>query len=498
MSKSTNLLVAAIVASAMVMIAMPATVIAEDDFAAGKKTFKTQIGKLQFNNGYASPETSKLLYDRIDFQRATQVYLWALPYVSFQGIHEEFVRIGAGKINSLPIFENKLLPNTVVFTANSTTIYGWNTFIMEKDQPVVIEIPPDVLGGINNAWQQPISDVGKPGPYKGKGGKFLIVPPGYQGELPSKGYQVFHSDTYKTFWLLRAFTDGGGNEVAVNKLKNVRAYPLAQKGNPPKMDYIPMTEKVTDFTYPITKGYFEMLARGMKDENWREEDKHMHGMMVELGMRPGKDFKPDARMKKILAEAEIVGNAMANNISFNSRDPARLVWPDREYAYIFIGGEASFEKPTHHMIESRINFTHQAASSYNSAILKIVGAGSQYFFAGRDADGKSLDGGKLYRLRVSKDVPARNFWSVVVYDAGTRSMIVNKTGRAQIDTFNDFERNSDGSVDLFMGPTPPKGKENNWIQTNLGRGFFIYFRLYGPEEEFFDGTWKLDDIEKVN
>ena len=473
------------------------TAFAEDDFAAGKKKFKTQIGKLEFSNGYASPETSKLLYDRLDFQRATQVYLWALPYVSFQAIHETFVRIGGGKINSLPIFENKLLPNTVIFTANSTTIYGMNTFIMEKDQPVVIEVPPDVLGGINNAWQQPIVDVGAPGPDRGKGTKYLIVPPGYQGELPSKGYHVYHNDTYKTFWLMRAFTDGGGNEVAVNKLKKARVYPLAQKDSPSSMDFVPLTEKGANFTYPITKGYFEMLARGMKDENWREEDKHMHGMMVELGMKPGEDFKPDARMKKILAEAEIVGNAMASNISFNSRDPDRLVWPDREYAYIFIGGEAAFEKPTHHMIESRINFVHQAASSYHSAILKIVGAGSQYFFAGRDADGKDLEGAKLYKLRISKDVPARNFWSVVVYDSGTRSMIQNETGSAQIDTFNKFQRNEDGSVDLYMGPKAPEGMEDNWIQTIPGRGFFIYFRLYGPEKEFFDGTWKLADIERV-
>lgn len=468
------------------------------DFAAGEKTFETQIGKLEFNNGYASPETSKLLYDRMDFQRAVQVYLWSLPYVAFQAVHEGFERVGGGKINSLPIFENRLKPNTIVFTGNATTIYGYNTFIMEKDQPVVIEVPPEVLGGINNGWQQPVSDVGLPGPDKGKGGKYLIVPPGYQGELPSEGYHVFHNDTYKTFWLMRAFTNGGGNEVAVNKLKKIRAYPLAQKDHPPSMDFIPMTEKVADFGYPITTGYFEMLARGMKDENWREADKNMHGMMVELGMRPGEDFKPDARMKGILAEAEIVGNAMASNISFRSRDPRRLVWPDREYAYIFIGGEASFEKPTHHMIDSRINFTHQAASSYNSSTLKIIGAGSRYFFAGRDADGNSLDGGKHYKLHVTKDVPAKNFWSLAVYDAGSRSMIVNETGLTQIDTFHDFQRNDDGSVDLYMGPTPPKGKENNWIQTIPGRGFFIYFRLFGPEKEFFDGTWKLDDIEKID
>ena len=468
------------------------------DFAAGAKTFETQIGTLEFINGYSSPETSELLYDRMDFQRAVQVYLWALPYVSMRALHEEFVRVGAGKVNSLPIFENGLKPSTVVFTGNATTIYGFNAFIMERDQPVVIDVPPDVLGGINNGWQQPISDVGPAGPDQGKGGRYLIVPPGYEGEVPSEGYHVFHNDTFMTFWLMRAFTDGGGNEVAVNKLKKIRAYPLSQQDDPTPMDLIPMTDKGADFGYPTATGYFEMLARGLRDEHWRDVDKHMHGMMVELGIRPSEDFRPDDRMTEILAEAEIVGNAMANNISFRSRDPRRLVWPDREYAYIFIGGEASFEKPTHHMIESRINFCHQAFSTYDSAILKIVGAGSQYFFTPRDADGDFLDGGEHYRLNVTSDVPARNFWSLAVYDAGTRSMIVNETGLTQIDTFHGFERNDDGSVDLYMGPTPPDGKEDNWIQTIPGRGFFVYFRLFGPEQEFFDGTWKLADIERVN
>ena len=487
-------LLAALAAVAMVM---PATLFAQEDFAAGERTFETKIGRLAFNNGYATPDTSALLYDRMDFQRAVQVYLWSLPFVSMQALHEGLVRQGGGKINALPIYENRMKPNTVVFTANATTIYGFNAFVVEKDQPVVIEVPPDVLGGINNGWQQPVSDVGAPGPDRGEGGKYLIVPPGYEGELPSDGYHVFRNDTFMTFWLMRAFTDGGGNEVAVNKLRKIRAYPLAQADDPPSMDFIPMTERGANFGYPLTEGYFEMLTRGMRDENWREEDKHMHGMMVELGMKPGEDFAPDARMEGILAEAEIVGNAMASNISFSSRDPQRLVWPDREYAYIFIGGVASFEKPTHHMIESRINFTHQAFSSYNSAILKIVGAGSQYFFTARDADKGTLDGGQHYRLRVSQDVPARNFWSLAVYDTGTRSMIDNETGLTQIDTFHDFQRNDDGSVDLYMGPTPPEGKEGNWIQTIPGRGFFVYFRLFGPEEEFFDGSWKLDDIEKV-
>jgi len=466
-------------------------------FAQGSSSIDTPIGKLDFFNGYPTDATSNQLYDRMDFQRAVQVYLWAIPYVSFQSIHEEFQRLGAGDVNSLPIFENRLLPNTCVFTGNGTTIYSLNTFMLNPGEPVVLEVPAGrVLGMINNAWQQPLEDIGLPGPDRGKGGSYLILPPGFDGKVPD-GYHSVQSDSYKILWLIRAFTDGKGDEFAVKKLKEIRIYRLSEKANPPEMNTINMSPLGAQFSYPSTEGYFEMMVRGLQSEYPRVEDKNMLGIMAELGMKSGKSFQPDDRMRKILDQAQQVGDAMAVNISFNSRNPEKYVWSDREYAYVFLGGVPSFEKNTHHMIDSRINFAYQAASTAKSMILKIVGVGSQYFASQTDADGDYLDGSKRYKLHLSKDVPAKNFWSLVVYDAKSRSMIINDQRRVQIDTFDKYKRNADGTVDLYMGPTPPMGYESNWIQTNPGTGFFIYFRLYGPEEEFFDGTWKLDDIVKT-
>jgi hypothetical protein len=480
-----------------VPLALLSGIASAQDFAKGANSFDTPIGKLDFVNGYPTDATSKQLYDRMDFQRAVQAYLWAIPYVSFQSFHEEFQRHGAGELNSLPIYENRLLPSTGVYTGNGTTIYSLNTFMLKPGEPVVLEVPAGgVLGMINNAWQQPLEDIGLPGPDRGKGGSYLILPPAFDGKVPD-GYHVVQSDSYKIYWLIRGFTGGKGDEFAVNKLKEIRLYRLSEKANPPAMNAINMSPRGAQFGYPTTDGYFEMLARGLQSEYPREEDKNMLGILAELGIEPGKPFQPDARIRKILDQAEQVGNAMAVNISFNSRNPEKKVWPDREYAYVFLGGVSSFEKDTHHMIDSRINFAHQALSTAKSMTLKIVGAGSQYFAAQTDADGDYLDGSKHYKLHLSKDVPAKNFWSLVVYDVGSRSMIINDQGRVQIDTFDKFKRNADGTVDLYVGPTPPKDLESNWIQTNPGTGFFVYFRLYGPEEEFFDGTWKLDDLEKI-
>jgi hypothetical protein len=253
-----------------------------------------------------------------------------------------------------------------------------------------------------------------------------------------------------------------------------------------------------DLTYPVKERYFEMLARAVQNEYPRPEDKNMLGIMAELGIETGKPFAPDARMARIFEQAAKVGNAMAVNISFNSRFPGAKVWPDRDYVFVFLGGTPSFETDTRHMIDPRVNFAHQAFSTARSMNQEVVGQGSAYFAGAKDSSGAWLNGSHTYRLHVPEDVPARTFWAVNVYDTGTRSMIDTDQGIPGLDDSDDLERNRDGSVDIFMGPDAPAGKEANWIQTIPDRGFFIYFRLYGPEEEWFDRSWKLDDIEREN
>ena len=189
---------------------------------------------------------------------------------------------------------------------------------------------------------------------------------------------------------------------------------------------------------------------------------------------------------------------MTVNISFNSRYAGASVWEDRQYSFIFLGGTPSFDTGVRHMIDPRVNFAHQAFSTAQSMSLELVGQGSAYFAGSKDSSGAWLNGSHSYRLRVSQDVPARTFWAVNVYDAGTRSMIDTEQGVPGLDDDADLQRNPDGSVDIYMGPTAPPGRESNWIQTIPDRGFFIYFRFYGPEQEWFDRSWKLHDIERLD
>ncbi len=463
------------------------------NFAIGKNSFDSKIGNILFNNGYPDDATSELLYNEMDFQRAVQVYLWSLPLVSMRAAHEGNRQAGASD-QSPAIWENLLFPNTLVFTGNNSTLYTINTIYLDKNDPLIIEIPGEnVLGMINNAWQQPLEDLGIPGPDKGKGGKYLILPPDYKGEVPTN-YFAIQSDTYLVYYLLRAFESG---QKGVDKLKQVRVYRLSQKDSPPEMKPFKANENDINLTYPVEKGYFEMLSRAIFGENARIVDKNMSGIMAELGLHYDKPFKPNERMKEIFNNAEKVGNAMASNISFNSRNPKKKVWNDRQYSYVFLDNTPSFENDKLQLLDSRINFAHQAFSTGKSMTLELVGAGSKYFAAYQDEQGNWLDGSNSYTLHIEEGIPARNFWAVTVYDAGTRSMIATEQNRPELGSKFNLNLNSDKSIDIIFGPTRPNDPKVNWIQTIPNKGFFIYFRLYGPEQAWYDGSWKLNDIEKI-
>lgn len=463
--------------------------------ADGEYVADTRIGELRFEYGYPTEETAQRLYDEMDFQRAVQAYLWSVPLVAMQALHERLQKQDPS-LQSVTIFEDLLPPSTRVFTGNNTTLYAISTFIIEPDDPVVLEIPAGaVLGMINNAWQQSLADLGPPGPDKGEGGTYLLLPPGYEGEVPATGYIVRQSDSFQNYYLLRAFDTG---RAGVEKLQEIRAYRWSERGDPPDMRPYNASPLGMDLAYPVKDGYFEVLARAVVNEHPREQDKAMLGILATLGIAPGQPFEPDARMQKILAEAAEVGNAMAANLSFNARLAEARVWPGRQYAIIFLGGNPRYENEERQMLDERTNFAHQAFSTAQSMALELVGQGSAYFAGFKDGDGAWLSGSNTYRLNVPADVPARTFWAVNVYDTGTRSMIDTEQGVPGIDGSYDLIRNEDGSVDIVMGPTAPEGMESNWIQTIPERGFFIYFRLYGPEQPWFDRTWKLDDIERLD
>jgi hypothetical protein len=451
--------------------------------------------RIRMESGQPAVASIPELYDELDFQRAVQAYVWATPFVSLSAVFESLERDYGATLTRQALFEQSVTSDLKVFTGNNTTIYAFGHLDLKKHGPIVVEAPAGSVGGIDNHWQYPLMDIGPFGPDEGRGGRFLVLPPGYEGDVPD-GYFVVQSDTHQNFYLLRGVPQDGDVQGAIDSLRTGRLYPLSATADPPVTEWFNASGMPGDMTFPTDYRYFELLARHLTDEPPRPEDKAMLGMLAPLGIEHGKPFEPDARVRAILERAATVGNAMSRSIAYNSRNPNRVYMEGSQWEWVFLTESANFETESYLDVDARVTFSHQALFTAQGMVQKLVGAGSQYLAAYKDVDGDWLDGGESYRLHVDPDVPVEDFWSVMVYDAETRSMIVNDQVPGR-DSYGDLITNADGSADLYFAPTPPEGLETNWVKTLPGQGFFLYFRAYGPTQEFFDLSWRLNDLEKL-
>ena len=461
-----------------------------------QSTHWDELSGLPFKENYPTPETSARLYDELQFQRAVQVYLWALPAMNMVAMRDgQAAAFGAGN-NVLAIWKDRIDSKTIITTANPDVIYGLG-FVDLKDGPIVFEAAPQMQGLLDDFWHRPLTDVGLAGPDQGKGGKYLLLPPGYTGETPD-GYYAMKSPTYGVFVFLRAFLVDGKTDAGVKLMEQSRIYPLAQKDNPPAMKFPNASATPANYDFRRDVRYFELLAEFISHEPVAPEDMAMRGMAASLGIVKGKPFQPDAKMKAMLDAAADVAFKMAAVDSFDTRYPNRLIYPDRKcWEVPFLAGNAVFRQDSYLDWDAMIYFFHKAYSTSVAMVLAMPGKGSQYLPAYRDADGDFLSGGASYRLHMPANVPAANYWSVVLYDADTRSLLDNGQPYPSVASNSNLKPNADGSAEIWFGPAAPKDANANWIKTVPGRGYFVAIRLYAPTRAFFDKTWKPDDIAKV-
>ncbi len=453
-----------------------------------------RLGTIELEGGYVTEATASMLREELRFQAAVQTFLWSFPFANVMSLREGHRAVGITN-TSIPIFEDYLTPKTVVPTGNQSTVYAYNVLTLATE-PMVLEVVPDVVGFIGDAWQRPQSDLGRPGPDGGKGGSYLLVPPGYEGELPEEGYYVVPCATFNVFWLARAFVKDGDNKAAAETLKGMKLYPLSDPDAPQR--YLNASEHPAYCIPPRGFAYWELLAQGLNEETVQPHDRVMMGMASMIGIEKGKPFEPDEAMRALLVEAEEVAFAMNTTLSFESELPRAIVYPDRQWEFCFLTDSPSFDGEHRLELYERAAFSHQAMTGAFSMVLSIRGKGSKYMFTCRDATGAHLNGSHSYTLNVPTDVPAQDFWSVCVYDTKTRSILDAGRPKSAINSYADLPVNADGSVDIHFGPTPPPSGETGWIKTKPGEGFFMYFRFYGPLEPFFDKSWKLSDVVKVD
>lgn len=458
------------------------------------ETVETRGGPIELQVGYPSKESVTKLYDELDYQRACQAYIWALPIIALNEVQVANERDWGVGFNAVGVVSGYTTPEIEALTGNNTTIYA-AVFVDLAAGPVVIDSPPGAYGVIDDYWQRPIVEVGPFGPDKGKGGKFLLLPPGFKG-TPPEGFFASPSRTNRAMYIGRAFVKDGNIAAAVETLKGIRVYPLSQKDNPPPTKVVLSEGRALHSIPPRGFEYWERLATLFNSESVEERDRFFYAFLKPLGIEKGKPFNPDARQKKILTDAAETGFLMAQTISMAPRFEGVTVYPGTRWEHVLTLDPSQVAK-TYSQLDERTDYTFEAITIADGMIKKIVGAGSQYLSTAKDKTGSWLDGGKTYKLTIPANPPVKEFWAVTVYDNLTRSMVKTDTMQAGRSSHDKLQPNADGSIDLWFGPQAPAGKESNWTRTLPGKGWFAYFRAYGPTEAFFDKTWTLPDIEAV-
>jgi hypothetical protein len=470
------------------------------DIPAGIATpdrLKTRIGTLTSFDGVPDAKTTERVYDELAFQRATQAFLSTIQIASLAAMEEGMTKFGPPNETVL-LFEDRMDSKALWLTPNTVSVY-MAMWLELGDEPMVIETPPNVLGFIDDAWFNYVCDFGNAGPDKGEGGAFLIVPLGYDGALPS-GYHTYRTPTRGNWVVWRGFQVDGSTRPAVEATKaRFKCYPLSQRSNPPRMNFVDVSDVPSSTIHRMDYGYWDEVNRTIQDEPLEGLDPEIRGLLASIGIEKGVPFDPDPRMSKILDDAARVGSVMARALAARPQDERFYLYPgERVWTNPFIEGRYDFLMNGARLLDSRVYMHFYATGITPAMAIRNVGKGSQYAIAYLDKDGNSLDGSKTYKIALPPNVPAKDFWSFTLYDNQTRSMLQTDQRFPGLDNNTEgLKANADGSFDIFFAPTPPDGKEGNWIQTVPGKGWNTIFRLYGPLEPFYDKTWKPGDPELV-
>ena len=491
----------------------------------GKATAQTahfdQLANLPFVENRPTKETAQTLRDELLFQRATQTYLWALPLINTLGMKVGSEKVFGAGYNVLPVWKKRLDAKTLVTTPNSDVIYAMSYVDLGKDGPLVFEAPPMLQGILLDFWQRPIpgptidgkaffGDVGLPGPDGGKGGKFLLLPPGYKGEVP-KGYFVYRSATNNVFIFLRSFYEDPKNLTpAVKLVEQTKIYPLNGKDRAKPMQF-PDASGVPVNMLPISDGSaFDQLKLLVDSEGPNLADSDWLGMLAAIGIVKGQPFTPDEKTRTILDHAAKTAYRMSRVIGFEEIVGGRSyrVYPDRHWINPIADGTPA--NPSGPMdlgwrrtagayldLDARIWFFTDYYSISPGMISQTPGKGAKYMIAFTDSKGTPLSGSSNYRLNLPPNIPAANFWSVTLYEAENASGLANSQPFPSLGLRDKPAQNVDGSTDLYLGPKAPEGKQGNWLATVPGKGYFAILRLYAPTEAAIDKSWKPGDFEMV-
>ena len=458
----------------------------------------------QINDGrWLDPAEAEALRDELYYQRAIQAYMTMQPAMNVIGISDGSEAAFGKGYNILPIWKDRMDSRTWVPTPNADVIYSMSYLDLKENGPLVVAAPHDVIGMLTDFFQRTITDVGLIGPDRARGGLYLLLPPDYDGAVP-QGYFTFRAATYNVFLFFRTIMKKGAGgpdpAPAVALAEQIRVYPLWT----PEKDVKPMkfpnaSGKRVDMMYPVDNVYWKKLKEFVDYEPAAAIDGELRGVLASIGIIKGQPFKPSSRQQKLLQKAVVTAPRMIMAYRQLGRpDKRQLYYKDRQYENVWAGATSEWLQDGYLDVDQRAAYFQIAFSSASAMVMRTLGAGSKYPNTTRDADGEFLNGSNNYKLHLPPDPPAALFWAVTAYNITDGTMPETPQLLPSINGFNKVETNKDGSIDLWFGPQKPaRAPASNFIQTVPDRNFLVALRLYGTGVEFFDQTWKPDDVVKV-
>ena len=439
--------------------------------------------------------------DRLARGRAVQAVIWGMPVVNYDLMLQEMLTKTPGKVNQVIYWGKPLDWHNQTLTPNPDTLY-FMTFLNTKDAgPIVIEIPPaDANGSLNanivNVWQAPLEDAGLLGIDRGAGVKLLVVPPGYKEAVPA-AYEALRPDTWGSYALIRSSLKSHADTDVAKSIayaRQLKVYPLSQASNPPATVFTDVQDVLFDSTIRYDASFFTNLNRMVQSEPWLDRDRAMIDQLRSIGIEKGKPFAPDAAMNQVFTDAIAEAHAWMA-AKYDAGLPPFFEgthWTFPGHPELIKAANENFDNPNAYPVDWR-----GIAYHYAYIALKRLGTGQFYLINIKDKDGTDYDGAKTYHLHVPPNVPIEQYWSLTAYDRDTHALIRNVDRASRASNSAEVKKNTDGSVDLYVGAKAPAGQESNWIPTDPARKFEFMFRLYGPKKEFFDKVWALPDVERV-
>lgn len=458
----------------------------------------------QINNGnWLDNKEAESLRDELYYQRAVHAYMTMLPALNTIGLRDGSEKAFGAGYNVLPIWKQRMDARAQVPTPNADVIYSMSYLDLKKSGPLVINAPANVIGMFTDFFQRTITDVGAVGPDRARGGLYLLLPPDYQGHVPS-GYYTFKSPTYNVFLFFRTIMGKGDGKPdptpAVKNAETTRIYPLwATEKDTKPMEFPDASGKSLNMMYPTDNTYWTKLKEFVDYEPVEAITPELRGVLASIGIVKGEPFKPTDKQQALLRKAVETAPRMIVALRQLGRDDKRnLYYKDRQYENTWAGATAEWMQDSYLDVNQRASFFQIAYSSAPAMVMHTTGAGSKYPFTARDKDGNFLEGGSTYKMRLPPNPPAGLFWAVTAYNITDGTMPETKQLLPSTNGYYDIAKQSDGSIEIWFGPEKPQDvADNAFIQTIPGRNFLATVRLYGTEDAFYDQTWRPDDLVKV-